>query len=43
MTLRIGLSMPQLVEVAGLTGDAMTARFAVDMAAIRKQLLEVSA
>jgi len=41
-TLRIGLSMPQVVDAASLDGEAQAARFATDMAAIRKALLEVS-
>ena len=40
-TLRIGLSMPQVVEAAALGTEAMAARFATDMAAIREKLLTV--
>jgi hypothetical protein len=39
-TLRIGLSMPQVVDAAALNAEAMVARFAADMAAIREALLE---
>jgi hypothetical protein len=42
-TLRIGLSMPQVVEAAALGGEAMAARFAADMAAIRDALLAATA
>ena len=42
-TLRIGLSMPQVVDAASLSGEALAARFATDMAAIRKSLLAVNA
>jgi len=42
-TLRIGLSMPQVAEAAALTGEAMAARFASDMAAIREALVATSA
>jgi hypothetical protein len=42
-TLRIGLSMPQAVAAAALGPEAMAARFATDMAAIREALLDVSA
>ena len=41
-TLRIGLSMPQAVEAAALSHEAMAARFAADMAAIREALLEAA-
>jgi len=42
-SLRIGLSMPQVVGAAGLSDEAMQARFAADMAAIREALLEAAA
>jgi hypothetical protein len=41
-TLRIGLSMPQVVDAAVLDDEAMAARFAADMAAIREALRDVS-
>ncbi|HEX8217184.1 MAG TPA: hypothetical protein VF577_06945 [Allosphingosinicella sp.] len=42
-TLRIGLSMPQVVESARLDPDALDASFRSDMARIREALLAVSA
>jgi hypothetical protein len=42
-TLRIGLSMPQVVDAAALDDEAMAARFAADMAAIGEALLTASA
>ena len=39
-TLRIGLTMAQLVDAAGLDGEARAAHFAADMAAIREALLK---
>jgi len=42
-TLRIGLSMPQVVDAARLSEEAMQARFAADMAAIRDALVQAAA
>ena len=41
-TLRIGLAMPQLVERASLTGEALDRAFRSDMARVREALLAVS-
>jgi hypothetical protein len=41
-TLRIGLSMPQVTERAGLSGPALAAAFAADMAKIREALQAVA-
>jgi len=42
-TLRIGLSMPQVVEAAELGIEGLVSRFATDMAAIREKLLDAIA
>jgi hypothetical protein len=41
-TLRIGLSMPQVVDAAALSDEVMAAGFAADMAAIREALFEAA-
>jgi hypothetical protein len=41
-TLRIGLSMPQVTERAGLSGPALAAAFAADMAKVREALEAVA-
>lgn len=42
-TLRIGLSMPQVTERAGLSAAALAASFAADMARVRESLQAVAA
>jgi hypothetical protein len=41
-TLRIGLSMPQVTERAGLSDEALAASFAADMAKVREALQSVA-
>jgi hypothetical protein len=41
-TLRVGLSMPQTVERAGLDGETLARSFAADMARVRQALEAVA-